>query len=318
MLQLGRTPPRPFARRAAATARDRLDGGTPMRFPVGLLASLLANLAMAGIASAEEKVYHPREDVRLSDSAWMVVCAMEMGDTLRSDNDYQEDAKTSGRFVMVVYAVINEGAKTDRILIRPALVDSAGRQYEEYDHEEFYIPKKGGLQTIGLAQLTPNVQKNLCAIFEIAKDAKALMFRARSLASDDETALIALDICPDCGGHMVGEKECPKCEGSGHDANYDECRACEGRGKAPCAKCKGQGHVKPKAAPKKAEPPKADDPEAKARALLNVAEQFAKNRMVDKAIERLNEIVSKYPDTETAKAAKARIEELQAAEGPSK
>ncbi|GEM_PF-1982176 len=55
--------------------------------------------------------------------------------------------------------------------------------------------------------------------------------------------------------------------------------------------------------------------EDKARALLGTAEQFEKNGMKDRAIERLNEIIAKYPDTESAAKAKERLADLQSAGG---
>lgn len=66
-------------------------------------------------------------------------------------------------------------------------------------------------------------------------------------------------------------------------------------------------------------PPSASEgDEAKARTLLAAAEQFERNGMRDRAIEKLNEVVSKYPETETAVIAKGRIKGLQATGGPSK
>ena len=65
-------------------------------------------------------------------------------------------------------------------------------------------------------------------------------------------------------------------------------------------------------------PAGGDDHEAKAAALLNVAEQFAKNKMPAKAIEKLNELIKKYPTTDTAKTAQERLKELQATGGPDK
>ncbi len=65
----------------------------------------------------------------------------------------------------------------------------------------------------------------------------------------------------------------------------------------------------PESPPK--EPSEADVEEARATGLLTVAEQFLKNNMRDRAIEKLREILDTYPNTRAAAAAKQRLEELK-------
>lgn len=53
--------------------------------------------------------------------------------------------------------------------------------------------------------------------------------------------------------------------------------------------------------------------EEKARAMLTVAEQFAKNKMPEKAAEKLRDLIAKFPNTQAAATAKTRLAEIEGA-----
>jgi pyruvate/2-oxoglutarate dehydrogenase complex dihydrolipoamide acyltransferase (E2) component len=57
-------------------------------------------------------------------------------------------------------------------------------------------------------------------------------------------------------------------------------------------------------------PAPAKDPEAEANKLLQFAETFLRAGMKDKAIDKYDELVKKYPQTEAGKTAKAKLEAL--------
>jgi len=58
--------------------------------------------------------------------------------------------------------------------------------------------------------------------------------------------------------------------------------------------------------------PAPDDAETKARSLLSMAEQFAKNKMPEKAIEKLNDLIKRYPNAAAAKDAQRLLDQIQA------
>lgn len=83
------------------------------RFP--MFAILL--VALAATVVAEEPKFRAGDGLQFSDSVWFVLRGVDCGQTLKSNNQFHEDAATAGKFVMVCYVVENQGGKTDRIFI---------------------------------------------------------------------------------------------------------------------------------------------------------------------------------------------------------
>ncbi len=102
------------------------------------------------------------------------------------------------------------------------------------------------------------------------------------------------------------EKKCAKCKGTGTITTA--CPDCKGKRVAPCPDCRGKRPSGGSGA--------ADD--ERANSLLTVAQAFETNKKPDLAIQKYEEILSKYPDTEAAATAKKRLEELQAGGGSDK
>ena len=130
------------------------------------------------------------ETVTFDDSEWVVLEARDAGATLKSNNQFQEDAKTDGKFVIVKFKVKNKGKKEDQLFLKLELLDDDGREFRQRDEAAFYVPK--GAKTIGLEALPPSMAKEFWTVFEIPADSKGLRFRTRSLASNDDTKLVSL------------------------------------------------------------------------------------------------------------------------------
>lgn len=58
------------------------------------------------------------------------------------------------------------------------------------------------------------------------------------------------------------------------------------------------------------------DSESRAQSMLMVADQFAKNKMPERAVEKLRDLIASYPDTQAAKEAQERLTELGAEDPP--
>ncbi len=116
-----------------------------------LLASLLTACAILVIAcaggggkkggSSDAPPAKIGEEVTFGDSKWTVLGAEDKGKVLPSRNQFQKDAKTDGKFILVRFKVTNTTNKPERLSITPKLIDSQGREFQQYDHQSFYLPE---------------------------------------------------------------------------------------------------------------------------------------------------------------------------------
>ncbi len=116
------------------------------------------------------------EKVSFKDSTWIVLEAKDLGDTL--SGGISKDQKTEGKFIYVRFKVTNETNTEDQILFSPAIQDSKGRKFEEWDRSGFFLPD--GEKGITMEQLPAGLPKTFSSIFEVAKNAEGLSFLARS------------------------------------------------------------------------------------------------------------------------------------------
>jgi len=119
--------------------------------------------------------------VTFDDSEWVVLEAVNLGQRLRSNNQFQEDARTTGAFVRVHFRVTNRTNEEQRIFDAPKLVDDQGREFEGLDFQSFYIPEDG--ETIGFTALPADIPREFYSIFEVPADAAGLQFQTRSFAT---------------------------------------------------------------------------------------------------------------------------------------
>lgn len=121
------------------------------------------------------------EEISFKDSKWTVVAAEEKGGFLKSNNQFQEDARTGGKFIVVQFKVTNLGKTEHRIISTPKLIDSQGREFKDYDNQTFFIPE--GAKTMALEAIPAGLPRDFYAVYEVPGDATGLRFQARDLTS---------------------------------------------------------------------------------------------------------------------------------------
>jgi hypothetical protein len=120
-----------------------------------------------------------KKPVVFHDSTWVVLEAKNMGSVLKPRNSFGEEAKTEGVFILVKYQVVNTTKVEKRIIVEPVLVDSSLREFKTYDKQKSYFPVEG--ETITFEALPASITRTYYGIYEVAKDSKEIVFRARSL-----------------------------------------------------------------------------------------------------------------------------------------
>jgi len=110
-----------------------------------------------------------------------VLNAWDEGGTLRSNNQFQKDAQTAGKFIVIHFKVTNLGNKEQRIFDTPKLIDSQGREFGQYDGQAFYIPQ--GSKSMTFEALPASLTKEFHCVYEVPADAVGLRFQARDITS---------------------------------------------------------------------------------------------------------------------------------------
>ena len=130
--------------------------------------------------------------VQVADAKWRVLEAHDLGRHAKSNNPFQSDASSSGRFIQVGFELESLATRPDRIYRHPRLSDSRGRSFDTIEDQVFYTP--AGKRTIGGVDLPPNVPKEFWAVYEVAQDADALRFEARTLSQFGDAKWISLQL----------------------------------------------------------------------------------------------------------------------------
>ena len=93
------------------------------------------------------------EDVRVDEVRWKVLEAADLGQTLKSDDQFVEDKTTSGRFVRVRFELENL-SKDMLTFVGLDLVDEQGRTFKPSSDVFQFIPNE---EACVLENLNPNV-----------------------------------------------------------------------------------------------------------------------------------------------------------------
>lgn len=107
-----------------------------------------------------------------NDSEWVVDEAKDLGKTAKSNNQFQENLSTEGRYVLVKFSVKNLGPKEIRVFSQPEAIDSQGRKFKTVDSATFFIPKDG--KTLALEGVGPGLKKSFYTLYELPPDATAI------------------------------------------------------------------------------------------------------------------------------------------------
>jgi hypothetical protein len=172
--------------------QDR-DASTPMDSP--LLAGILSadipldpsaptvttlppstSIAEPAVASSSgelrlQAIARMNEDVMVDSIQWKVVGVEELGNFLKSNNQFQADATTLGKFVRVIMEVKN-CKKQPAIYTPPHLLDAQGRRYPSFDEGAVYVGAYGLAEEMcAETSFNPDVARKCVDIFEVAAHA---------------------------------------------------------------------------------------------------------------------------------------------------
>lgn len=125
----------------------------------------------------EAKIFKVGEDVQVGKIRWKFLEAKDLGQELKSDNQFIEAKKTSGKFIQVRFEVENQGTEAASYA-GIDLKDSKDRTFKPYDERFSFVPEGEGCV---LEQLNPNLTKTCTEIFEIPGDASGLQVVAGDL-----------------------------------------------------------------------------------------------------------------------------------------
>jgi len=144
--------------------------------------------------SVEAKQVQPKigDEINFEDSKWVVLDAKNLGSEAKSNNQFQESAKSSGKFILVKFKVLNKTNKEERIMSHPKLVDSKGREFKKYDMQSFYIPKDA--ESLTMSALPSGIEKEFYALYEVPSDATGIQFEARELSAFGDEQLVDLEL----------------------------------------------------------------------------------------------------------------------------
>ena len=157
----------------------------------------------SGSTAAEEEKNTPSsrqiigevgEDVIIKDMRWKILEVKDLGNTLKSDNQFTEDLTTSGKFIMVRFEYENQGKKM-KSLSTVNIIDNKDREYTPSSDAYSFISDKERI--ILLENINPGIIKIGVAIFDVAPDANGLKYVASDLELfSNEKGYIDLGLFP--------------------------------------------------------------------------------------------------------------------------
>jgi hypothetical protein len=176
---------------AAATAASVAESATPSFSPSDESPRPAAGTT-SGAAGTKGSAVAIGETVEFGDSAWVVLSAREVGDSLPKQMFAKERKSDGGKFIYVRYKVTNKTNEEEQILFVPAVRDSKGRRYEELDESEIYLPD--GETGMTIEPLPASLPRTFSALFEVASDSTGVVFLARSLGFNKEEKPVDLNL----------------------------------------------------------------------------------------------------------------------------
>ena len=133
--------------------------------------------ALPVATKAAPAAYGVGQDVQVDQVRWKIVAAEDAGQTLKSDNQFTPDKKTSGRFVRVRFEL--ENLSKDMLTFAGLdLLDGQGRTFKSSSDAFAFIPDD---ERCVLENLNPNVAKTCTAIYEVPANAGGLQAQVSDL-----------------------------------------------------------------------------------------------------------------------------------------
>lgn len=117
------------------------------------------------------------QDVKVDQVRWKILSAKDLGNRLKSDNQFIEDKTTTGRFVSLRFEV--ENLSKDMLTFAGFdLVDDQGRTYTRSSDVFMLLPTD---EMCMLENLNPNVAKICTAVYEVPANAENLRAKVGDL-----------------------------------------------------------------------------------------------------------------------------------------
>jgi len=110
------------------------------------------------------------DDVLVDEMRWKILSAEDLGNTLKSDNTYTKDLKTSGHFVQVRFEMENR-SKDLLSYVGFDLVDTQGRSFKNATDAFPFIPQD---ELCVFENLNPNIVRTCTVIYEVPANAVGL------------------------------------------------------------------------------------------------------------------------------------------------
>lgn len=127
----------------------------------------LPTLTLAPVATPTTAPVAMNTDIIVDGIRWRATGVEELGNLLHSDNDFVEDATTTGKFVRVFMEI--ESRQSEPVdYWHPGLADGQGRRYDAFDDSVFYLTDETNCH---VAQFNPGITRQCAEIFEVANDA---------------------------------------------------------------------------------------------------------------------------------------------------
>jgi len=119
------------------------------------------------------------DTIQFRESHWTLISADDLGSELTSNTFMEDDKTTSGRYIQISFAVKNVGKENlefNPFIERhhPYLIDSQERKYEYIDSMYAYIPENVPYTTGMETSISPGMDKEFYAIYEVPNDAEDL------------------------------------------------------------------------------------------------------------------------------------------------
>jgi hypothetical protein len=117
------------------------------------------------------------QDVKVGEVRWKIISAKDLGNKLKSDNQFVEDKTTAGRFVQLRFEVENL-SKDTLTFAGFDLVDDQDRTFKSASDVFMFIPTA---ELCVLESLNPNITKTCTAIYEVPANAASLKAKVGDL-----------------------------------------------------------------------------------------------------------------------------------------
>ena len=148
-------------------------------------------IMVAAQKGSKENPWPTKDAIRVGEVVWQVLGVKDLGNILKDPSGLFSDRKTSGRFILIRFGIMNEGSDM-KTLTDLYLMDNKGREYTSDSESFIYIENQEELFI--LDNINPGITKAYTTIYEVPSDAEGLMLEVTNLEFAGITAYIDLGL----------------------------------------------------------------------------------------------------------------------------